>query len=90
MKRSRLIALAVALVVAIAAVSVALAGNGSHAAKAHTTFIKKSHTLKKAAAETPDPGETAGAESSSALENDGVDAGGDHQCPPNCAAGEQP
>lgn len=36
-----------------------------------------------------DAADTAG-ETSSAAETDGVDAGGDHQCPPDCAKGEQP
>ena len=49
----------------------------------------KTQSVAKKAAERPDPGETAGSESADA-ENDGVDAGGDHQCPPDCAPGEQP
>jgi hypothetical protein len=41
-------------------------------------------------ASAPEAADTSDAETSSAAETDGVDAGGDHQCPPDCAKGEQP
>jgi hypothetical protein len=98
MKRFKALTLVVVALICAVAVSVAFGAGAQKKSHAKVTakVHQKASTAQSSGGEPAEStSETADStsetpESSSAAETDGVDAGGDHQCPPDCAPGELP
>jgi hypothetical protein len=81
-----LLSVLVVLALSSIAIGVALAAKGGpHPGKTHPGKAIVHRAASEAPGESGTESEAAGDQAT-----DGVDAGGDHQCPPACAPGENP